>query len=385
MKIPHTFAAVLVAATFSLGGSLAAQQTVAAPPQDSVRAIAAPKEPIPRESQSAGITKFSFIVYGDTRSSEDGVELQVVHGAVVQAMTDSIVHRRATADPIRFILQSGDAVVDGRNPAQWNVSFVGLIDRLTTEGGIPYFLAPGNHDVTSATELTMPGRRAGLTNYLQAMAKLIPPDGATRRLRGYPTYAFGYGNTFVVAFDSNIADDSTQFAWVKAQLEGLDRKRYTNVVAFFHHPVFSSGPHGGARVEPQTAALRAMWMPLLRQHHVRFLFAGHDHLYEHWVEHYHDASGTHRIDQIVSGGGGAPPYGYTGEPDLTAYLAAGTQDSVRLEHVVRPGATPADNPYHFLIVHVDGQNVSMEVIGVGREFQPYSTRRVSLADSPASR
>jgi 3',5'-cyclic AMP phosphodiesterase CpdA len=385
MRISLIRSAAVTAAAFSLGVPAAAQQTVAAPPQDSVRAIAAARQPIPPESRSAGVTTFSFIVYGDTRSSEDGIELQVAHGAVVKAMVDSIVQRRATADPIRFILQSGDAVVDGRNPAQWNVSFVGLIDRLTTEGGIPYFLAPGNHDVTSATELAMPGRQAGLTNYLQAMAKLIPPDGATRRLRGYPTYAFGYGNTFVVAFDSNIADDSTQFAWVKAQLEGLDRKRYPNVVAFFHHPVFSSGPHGGPRLEPQTAALRAMWMPLLRRHHVRFLFAGHDHLYEHWVEHYHDASGTHRIDQIVSGGGGAPPYGYAGEPDLTTYLAAGASDSVRVEHVVRPGATPADNPYHFLIIHVDGENVSMEVIGVGRDFQPYPTRRVSLADAPAGR
>ena len=29
---------------------------------------------------------------------------------------------------------------------------------------------------------------------------------------GYPTYAFGYGNTFVLAFDSNIAADSVQWS-----------------------------------------------------------------------------------------------------------------------------------------------------------------------------
>ena len=61
-----------------------------------------------------------------------------------------------------------------------NVSFVGLVNRLTTEGGVPYFLAPGNHDVTSSDDLASPGRAEGLRNYLSAMAKLIPPDGATR-------------------------------------------------------------------------------------------------------------------------------------------------------------------------------------------------------------
>ena len=53
-----------------------------------------------------------------------------------------------TEYPVRFVLQSGDAVVDGRKVQQWNVSFVPLINRLTTEGGVSYFLAPGNHDVT---------------------------------------------------------------------------------------------------------------------------------------------------------------------------------------------------------------------------------------------
>jgi hypothetical protein len=353
------------------------------PPADSVTAIASPRFPLPSEEKTADSTRFSFIVYGDTRSSEDGLELQFEHSLVVQAMLDSIAARRSTADPLRFVLQSGDAVVNGGDPRQWNVSFVTLINRLTTEGGLPYYLAAGNHDVTSAQSLNDPSRRAGLANYLQAMAELIPPNGGTRRLSGYPTYAFGYGNAFVIAFDSNIADDQKQFDWVKGQLEGLDRRRYTTVVAFFHHPVFSSGPHGGRRVEPPTAILRAKWMPLMRRHHVRLLFAGHDHLYEHWIERYYDASGWHRLDQIVSAGGGAPLYNYTGEPALPSYLRAGAVDSVRLEHAVRPGALPSDNPYHFLIVHVDGDKLSLEVIGVagGAGFRPYTTSPVSLNDS----
>ena len=281
-----------------------------------------------------------------------------------------------------------NAVLNGQDPTQWNVSFVGLINRLTLEAGVPYFLAPGNHDVTGAPNLDSPRRLRGLGNYLSAVANLIPPDGAMRRLDGYPSYALGYGNTFVLALDSNIADDSTQFAWATAQLEGLDRDRYAHVVAFFHHPAYSSGPHGGARVERPTAAVRARWMPLFRERGVDLLFTGHEHLFEHWIERYVDSSGrARRIDQIVTGGGGAPLYQYRGEPDLRTYLAEAAEDSVRVTHLVRPGPERGDNPYHYVVVHVDGPEVWIEVIGVdwGRDFQPYQSSRTSLSDAVRGR
>ncbi len=372
----------LAAACLVSGGAAWAQIPPAGAAAGTVVAIAPPRTALPPEAMSAGVTRFSFIVYGDTRGRHDGTDLQYEHGLVVEAMLRTIAALASGPDPVRFILQSGDAVVDGRDARQWNASFVALINRLTSEGGVPYYLAAGNHDVTSAAELDAPGRQQGLRNYLSAVAQLIPPDGATRRLAGYPTYAIGYGNTFVIGFDSNIAEDSTQLAWVRSQLEGLDRRRYPNVVAFFHHPVFSSGPHGGALVERPTAALRARYMPLFRRHHVRLLFAGHDHVYEHWIERYRDATGVHRIDQIVSGGGGAPLYTYRGEPDLRDYVRAALADSVRLEHVVRPGAEEGDSPYHYVVVHVDGEMMWLEVIGVdwGRSFAPYRSTRAVLGD-----
>lgn len=334
------------------------------------------------------MTRFSFIVYGDTRGRRDGVQEQYEHSLVVDGMLRTIAAMEKGPDPVRFILQSGDAVVNGRDPKQWNVSYVGLINRLTTIGGVPYFLAPGNHDVTSSGDLASPGRAEGLRNYLQAVNQLIPPDGATRRLTGYPTFAFGYGNTFVLGFDSNIAEDSTQYAWVAQQLEGLDRARYEHVVVFFHHPAYSSGPHGAAIVERPTAAVRARYMPLFRKHKVELLATGHEHFFEHFVERWRDASGTtRRMDQIVSGGGGAPLYSYQGEPDLRDYVRAAGADSVRVTHLVRPGMEPGDNAYHYVVVHVDGPRLSLEVIGVdwGRGYQPYRTNRAALSDSSAGR
>lgn len=379
-------AAAGVAVTAVLALAPAEAQVAAATPRaaDTVLAIAAPRHPLPSERESAGVTRFSFIVYGDTRGRRDGTEVQYEHSLIVDAMLRLIAARAAGPDAVRFILQSGDAVVNGRDPRQWNRSFTGLINRLTTEGGVPYFLAPGNHDVTGAAELDSPGRQEGLRNYLRAMAQLIPPNGATRRLDGYPTYAFGYGNSFILALDSNIADDSVQFAWAGRQFEGLDRRRYPNVIAFFHHPVFSSGPHGAAIVERPTAQLRARWMPLFRQHHVRLLLTGHEHLYEHWSERYRDTQGaTRRIDQLVTGGGGAPIYTYRGEPDLRAYLAATGPDSARVSHLVRPGPERGDNPYHFVVVHVNGEEISLEVRSVdwGIGYAPYRSNRAVLRDS----
>ena len=354
------------------------------PPPEQVRAIAPPRNPLPSEAASAEVARFSFIVYGDTRGRRDGVQEQYEHSLIVDSALAAIKRLESSPFPVRFVLQTGDAVVNGRDARQWNKSFVDLINRITTEGGVPYFLAPGNHDVSPAAAPESPMRKEGLKNYLAAIANLIPPDGAPRRLDGYPTFAFGYGNAFFIALDSNIATDDKQFEWVKSQLEGLDRKRYRHIVAFFHHPAFSSGPHGGAIVEPPSAALRARYMPLFRRHRVAILFTGHDHLFDHWVERYEDAADRkHRLDHILTGGGGAPLYPYRGEPDLREYLKTYAEEKVSLDHVVRPGMNPGDNPYHFLLVQVDGERIRLEIIGVdwGRGFQPYRSNKTELQDA----
>lgn len=144
-------------------------------PATTVTAIESPATPIPQEADSAGVDWFSFIVYGDTRGRRDGKDLQYEHSLVVDEMLLAIERAKKTAWPIRFVLQSGDAVVNGRDAAQWNRSFVELINRITRDGGIPYFLAPGNHDVTSSADSASPDRKQALNNYLAAVAKLIPP------------------------------------------------------------------------------------------------------------------------------------------------------------------------------------------------------------------
>jgi len=362
-------------------GVVAARETVRAQTADTnvVVAITPPRTPLPSEEATRDVSKFSFIAYGDTRGAFDGTVIQYEHSLVMATMLRTIRARASTNDPIKFVVQSGDAVLDGRSAKQLNVSYTPVINQLTA-ADIPYFLAVGNHDVRTSTSLTDSDRVKGLKNYFAANDKLIPAQGSPRRLNGYPTYAFGYGNTFVLLFDSIIANDSTQLNWIRKQLEGLDRRRYVNVVAVCHHPAFSSGPHGGSNVEFQAAAMRTLYMPLFRKHHVKLLLTGHEHLFEHWVERYTDDTGTHRIDELVSGGGGAPLYGYTGEPDLRQYVADNAASKVQVAHLVKPEVEPGANPHHFVVVHVDGPRITLEVVGVywGSTFAPYRSATVQI-------
>ena len=51
-------------------------------------------------------------------------------------------------------------------------------------------------------------------------------------------------------------------------------------------------------------------------------------------------------------------------------------------NLVKPGVERGLNPYHFLIVRVDGEKLDMEVIGVnwGNGSQPYRSNKVALQD-----
>jgi hypothetical protein len=376
-----TFArAGLVAGALVYGGAAGAQRGPATD-TNTVVPITPPPTPLPAEDASRNVTRFSFIAYGDTRGAFDGTLLQYDHSLVVASMVRTIQSRVGTDDAIKFVVQSGDAVFDGRSANQLNVSYVPVINRLTTEADVPYYFAVGNHDVRNSTSLADTDRVKGLKNFFAANAKLIPREGSPRRLNGYPTYAVAYGNTFVLFFDSIIADDSVQFEWIRRQLQGLDRRRYVNVVAVCHHPAFSSGPHGGSTVEFQALVMRRRYMPLFRQYHVKLLLTGHEHLFEHWVERYADATGEYRIDQVVSGGGGAPLYGYQGEPETQQYILQNAAARVRLQHLVRPAVDPGANPHHYVVVHVDGPKVTLEVIAVswGQGFEPYRSSTLTIA------
>jgi len=365
-------------ASVALGVAAVVASRPVAQQADPARPIEPPAVLLPPESASAAVTKFSFVAYGDTRGPADGEILQPQHSAVVNRVLEAVAEEKAAGFPVRFVVQSGDAVNNGRNAAQWDVSFTPVIERIT-RAGLPYFFAVGNHDV-GGRPVGDPDRERGLKNVTSAMSKLWPPEGP-RRLAGYPTFGFGYGPLFFVAFDSNIPSDQKQLAWVADTLDHLDRTRFPTVIALFHHPPFTTGAHGGPVVEREAEGVRRLYLPLFRRYHVRMTIAGHDHLYDHFVEHYDDSEGTHRMDHVVSGGGGGPIYTYHGEQDLARYEADTMPQRVVVRHVTQPGRTEAENPHHFVIFEVDGGRIWEKVVAtVAAPFAPLGAPRVELAD-----
>src|SRR5204863_2854903 len=74
-------------------------------------------------------------------------------------------------------------------------------------------------------------------------------------------------------------------------------------IAFFHHPLYSSGEHASQSRDSIRPALE----PALIRNHVNVVLAGHEHLYERIAP-------QHGIRYFVSGGGGRKLYKITLSP-----------------------------------------------------------------------
>src|SRR5882724_9159165 len=123
--MPWFILAVMLVTIQFAGGIAPGQQ-----PAATVRAISAPATPLPPEAQSAGVTRFSFIDYGDTRADADGTAPQPVHTQLISNMLSAIARLKSTEYPVRFVLQSGDGVTNGSDARQWNNSYIEVVSRL---------------------------------------------------------------------------------------------------------------------------------------------------------------------------------------------------------------------------------------------------------------
>src|SRR5215510_12109594 len=88
-----------------------------------VRAIDVGSVLLPDAAASRNDRRFAFIVYGDTRGPADGIIRQPQHSDVIDTMLRTIARQRELGVPVRFVLQTGDAVSNGRFAQQWNISF----------------------------------------------------------------------------------------------------------------------------------------------------------------------------------------------------------------------------------------------------------------------
>lgn len=110
----------------------------------------------------------------------------------------------------------------------------------------------------------------------------------------------------VVALDANCDEidctkDGKQYKWLQKDLKANSTTNCT--LALWHHPRFSSGPHGDA------TSMTAIW-ELLDEAGVDLVLSGHDHTYERFealTSNGSEAKGR-GIPSVVVGTGGAPRY-----------------------------------------------------------------------------
>ena len=142
--------------------------------------------------------------------------------------------------------------------------------------------SPGNHEYDVS----------GATPYYAYFGGAAGPAGL-----GY--YSFNLGAWHVLSLNSNIAAQpgSPQYEWVRSD---LDASASVCTLAYWHHPVFSSGGNGNI------SQMREIWR-LLDSHHAEVVLVGHDHDYERFAPQ--DADGTATaggVREFVVGTGGAP-------------------------------------------------------------------------------
>jgi hypothetical protein len=141
--------------------------------------------------------------------------------------------------------------------------------------------APGNHEYytpKAAPYFAYFGERAG---------------------RGY--YSLDMQGWHIVSLDSNLApiEHAAQIAWLRADLASHPARC---TLAFWHHPLYSSGGHGSI------PKMGDAWR-LLQEAGAELVLSGHDHDYERFAPQ--DADGrldpAHGMRQFVVGTGGAYP------------------------------------------------------------------------------
>lgn len=149
---------------------------------------------------------------------------------------------------------------------------------------------PGNHDY----------RNGGTEDFARYFGAATTPAGyLAKRMGGW----------LLVGLDSNLEGEAyqRQLGWLRQTLETHGDARC--VLAFWHHPLYSSGPHRGSG-----AHMQSVWS-LLDEHEADLVLNGHEHNYERFPPLDADARPlVQGMREFVVGTGGAMLYGFWRPP-----------------------------------------------------------------------
>jgi len=195
-------------------------------------------------------------------------------------------HQAATAD----LLTAGNftavlALGDNQYPSGALAAFKAYYDPTWGRVRAKTYPAPGNHEYQTS----------GAAGYFSYFGDRAGPSG-----RGY--YSFNVGSWHLISLNSEIstAAGSAQQAWLKSDLAANSRRC---TLAYWHKPLFSSGPHGN------NPSVKPLWDTLYAAG-TDVVLAGHDHDYERFAPQTSSGSAdaTRGIREFVVGTGGREHY-----------------------------------------------------------------------------
>ena len=195
-----------------------------------------------------------FAVIGDTGTGGDA---QYDIAAVLASVRESF--------PLELVLMLGDNMYGGEGPNDFVRKFERPYAPLL-RAGVRFYASLGNHD--------------------EPAQRFYEPFN----MNGRRYYSFTHGHVEFFALDSTYMTPA-QIDWLEQALERSDAEWK---VAFFHHPIYSSGEKHGSEED-----LRVLVEPLFVKHGVDVVFAGHEHFYERLKPqkgvHYFTAGGSAKL------------------------------------------------------------------------------------------
>jgi hypothetical protein len=228
-----------------------------------------------------------FGIMGDSGSGDEAQE------AVAQAMITYF----DTARHFPFVIMLGDNLYDDDYTNEFLTPYKPLLDH-----GVKFYAALGNHD-----------------RDLEIHFKPFNMGDKDR-------YSFDEGNARFAVLNSNHPADPEQIKWLDSVYNDAGTKWR---IAYFHHPLYSSGQHSAEGRD----VIRPGLEPALVRNKVNVVFSGHEHLYER-------IRPQKGIQHFVSGGGG------------------------RYLYKVRPSEFDevAESEHHFMVAEIAGDRLLFEAI-----------------------
>jgi hypothetical protein len=273
-----------------------------------------------RTAPAADATQVVFAGLGDSRpgsaTSSPSQEAQDVAAQMAQ-------------HSFSFALDTGDIVYNGGicsgNKSGWKQyrrQYFPLYEDSIKQ--TPFYTAFGNHERY--------GGNCGYQSYTDVY--YLPENAPSGNEERY--YSFDWGNVHVVVLNTeqSFSTGSAQYNWLQSDLQNTDRRW---IVAAFHRPPYSSGPHGS------NSDVRQYLVPLFEQYGVDVTLNGHDHIYERTCPIKNNACTT--IDNggvvyFVTGGAGAGSY----TPNTDWFTAK------------------ASSKHHFMLLSVDDCTLDIQAI-----------------------